>query len=48
MMEQYFALKYYEEVAGYVIMAVILAGCIIIPFGCAIVSKFKEWWNGDK
>lgn len=48
MMEQYFALKYYEEVAGWVctaVAALIILGGLFIP---ALVSTIKEWWEGRK
>lgn len=46
-MEQYFALKYYEEIAGWIIMAVLAVGVIIIPFACVILDAIKKWWRGE-
>lgn len=47
MMEQYFALKYYEEVAGWIITAVLVVGIIILPFACVVFDKIKKWWKGE-
>ena len=47
-MEQYFALKYYEEIAGWVIIGIIGAFALatfVIP---AILSTIAEWWKGRK
>lgn len=48
MMEQYFALKYYEEVAGWIITAVLVVGMVIIPFACVVFDAIRKWWKGEK
>lgn len=47
MMEQYFALKYYEEIAGWIISAVLVVGVIILPIAWVVFDKIKEWWKGE-
>lgn len=47
MMEQYFALKYYEEVAGWIIIGTLVVGIIIIPIACAVFDAIKKWWKGE-
>ncbi len=47
MMEQYFAFKYYEEVVGLIISAVLVVGVIILPIAWVIFDKIKEWWKGE-
>ncbi len=47
MIDKYFALKYYEEIAGYIISAVLIIGIIILPFAWAVFDKIKEWWKGE-
>lgn len=47
MMEQYFALKYYEEIAGWIISAVLVVGVIILPIVWVVFDKIKEWWRGE-
>jgi len=47
-MEQYFALKYYEEVAGWIITGVLVVGIVVFPFAWAAFDAIKKWWRGDK
>ena len=47
MMEQYFALKYYEEIAGHIISAVFVIGIIILPFAWVAFAAIKKWWKGE-
>ena len=47
MMEQYFALKYYEEVAGWIITGILIVGIIVIPIVCVIFDAIKKWWKGE-
>ena len=47
MMEQYFALKYYEEVIGWIISAVLVVGIIILPFAWTAFEAIKKWWKGE-
>ena len=46
-MERYFEFKYYEEIVGYIIGAVILIGAIAIPLICTAFDAFKKWWKGE-
>lgn len=47
MMEQYFALKYYEEVVGWIITGILVIGIIVIPIACVIFDTIKKWWKGE-
>lgn len=48
MMEKYFALKYYEEVAGNIISAVVVIGIVIFPIACVVFDVIKKWWKGEE
>lgn len=48
MMEQYFALKYYEEMAGYIIVGILIIGIIIIPIVWTAFDAIRKWWRGEK
>ena len=47
MMEQYFELKYYEEVAGWIISAVLVVGIIVLPFAWTAFDAIRKWWKGE-
>ena len=36
-----------EDVAGYIIMAVILVGAIALPFILTAFDAIKRWWKGE-